>query len=54
MNKGIRFDDAMGHRQQSSTDKFAPIREVFEKWSNLKSGGLPDYFNLFECIAEES
>lgn len=23
-------------------------------WSNLKSGGLPDYFNLFECIAEES
>lgn len=46
MQKVIRFDDVMGRRQQKSTDKFAPIREVFDKWSEL----LADYFNPSECV----
>ncbi|XP_053968281.1 piggyBac transposable element-derived protein 4-like [Anastrepha ludens] len=46
MNHIIRFDDVMSRRQKSSTDKFAPIREIFDKWSEL----LADYFNPSECV----
>ncbi|XP_065364356.1 uncharacterized protein LOC135957517 isoform X1 [Calliphora vicina] len=46
MNRVIRFDDVMSSRQRSSTDKFAPIREIFDKWSEL----LSDYFNPSECV----
>ena len=46
VNQVIRFDDVMSRRQQQSTDKFAPIRELFEKWSDL----LTDYYNPHECV----
>lgn len=46
VNSALRFDDVFSRRQQKSTDKFAPIRELFEKWSDL----LPDYFNPHECV----
>lgn len=46
MNKVIRFDDVISRRQQKSTDKFSPIRDIFDKWSEL----LADYFNSTECV----
>lgn len=46
INQVIRFDDAISRRQQKSEDKFAPIREVFDKWSN----SLPDFYNPHECV----
>ena len=42
----LRFDDVISRRQQRSSDKFAPIRQLFEKWSGL----LPDFYNPFECV----
>ena len=46
MNRVLRFDDAISRRQQSSTDKFAPIREIFDKWSQL----LSDFYNPSDCV----
>lgn len=31
MNRVIRFDNVMSRRQVSSTDKFAPIHEIFDQ-----------------------
>lgn len=46
VNSTLRFDDVYGRRQQVSADKFAPIRDLFEKWSAI----LPDYYNPQECV----
>ncbi|XP_031639747.1 piggyBac transposable element-derived protein 4-like, partial [Contarinia nasturtii] len=46
MSRVMRFDDVMNRRQQKSTDKFAPIRDLFDKWSEL----LPDFYNPSECV----
>lgn len=46
VNSALRFDDVYSRRQQRSIDRFAPIRELFDKWSAL----LPDYFNPDECV----
>lgn len=46
VNKFLRFDDFYDRRQQKSADKFAPIRDLFEKWSGI----LPDYYNPHECV----
>lgn len=42
----IRFDDVNSRRQSRSIDKFAPIRELWERWTEL----LPMYFNPHECV----
>lgn len=42
----LRFDNVLSRRQNKSTDKFAPIRELFEEWSQL----LPLYCNPAECV----
>lgn len=42
----IRFDDVLRRREQNSPDKFAPIRNLFEKWTEL----LPIYYNPSECV----
>ncbi|XP_039969584.1 uncharacterized protein LOC120781429 [Bactrocera tryoni] len=44
INQVIRFDDTISRRQKTCDDKFAPIRDVFEKWSN----SLADYYNPHE------
>lgn len=46
ITKVLRFDDTLSRRQQKTDDKFAPIRNLFEKWANL----LPDYFNPYKCV----
>lgn len=46
INRVLRFDDVLSRRQQKSSDKFAPIRELFDKWSNI----LPDCYNPHECV----
>jgi len=32
ISRCIRFDDAAAHRRTKSTDKLAPIRDIFELW----------------------
>ncbi|XP_055388890.1 piggyBac transposable element-derived protein 4-like [Condylostylus longicornis] len=46
LNSIIRFDNTMSRRQQSSSDKFEPIRDLFEKWNNL----LPNFYNPYESV----
>lgn len=46
VNKVIRFDNVLNRRQQTAQDKFAPIRELFEKWSSL----LADFYNPSDCV----
>lgn len=46
VNKFLRFDDFYGRRQQKSADKFAPIRDLFERWSEI----LPNFYNPHECV----
>ena len=33
LSRCIRFDDAAAHRSTRSTDKLAPVRNVFELWA---------------------
>lgn len=42
----IRFDNVMSRRQQRSTDKLAPIRELWDLWSE----SLLHFYNPCECV----
>lgn len=42
----LRFDNVFSRRQSRSMDKFAPIRGLFNEWSDL----LPLYCNPGECV----
>lgn len=44
--KVIRFDDVLSRRQRRSEDKFAPIRDLWERWVKL----LPTFYNPHDCI----
>lgn len=46
IQKIIRFDDVLSRRQQRSTDKFAPIRELWTKWEQI----LPMAYNPHSCV----
>lgn len=46
VHKIIRFDDVLTRRAQRSDDKFAPIRNLFEKWSER----LPSFYNPNDCV----
>lgn len=42
----LRFDDFESRRLNRSSDRFAPIRDIWEMWSNA----LPIFFNPNECV----
>lgn len=46
ISRAFRFDDYESRRQNQSTDKFAPIRDIWNKWSEL----LPVYHNCGENV----
>lgn len=46
IHKVIRFDDVLKRRSQKSEDKFAPIRNFWEKWSE----SLSTFYNPNDCV----
>lgn len=46
ITSALRFDNVSSRRQMSSTDKFAPIRELWESWHQL----LPMLYNCHENV----
>ncbi|XP_050321369.1 piggyBac transposable element-derived protein 4-like [Bactrocera neohumeralis] len=46
IHKIIRFDDVLTRRGQRNDDKFAPIRNLWEKWSEQ----LPIFYNPNDCV----
>lgn len=46
IHKVIRFDDVLTRRAQRCEDKFAPIRNLWEKWSER----LSIFYNPSECV----
>ncbi|XP_039951550.1 uncharacterized protein LOC120768861 [Bactrocera tryoni] len=46
IHKIIRFDDVLTRRGQRNDDKFAPIRNLWEKWSEQ----LPIFYNPIDCV----
>ena len=46
MNRVVRFNDVICRRQQKYLDKFAPIRELFEKWLD----SLSNFYNPSGCV----
>lgn len=37
ITRALRFDDVMSRRQMQSTDKFAPIRDLWNRWEGILS-----------------
>lgn len=46
ISRAVRFDNYLSRRQNRSSDRFAPIRDVWNKWSSL----LPLYLNCGSCV----
>lgn len=46
ITSALRFDDVASRRQMRSTDKFAPIRELWDSWQKL----LPKFYNCHENV----
>ena len=52
LNRMITFDDVTTREARKRTDRFAPIRELFESWNNNCSStvNIGDFYTIDECL----